>query len=50
MVEYNGPAAINIETWNIDRFDGNRTMSTRFSGNLYRASAAEDVTGSMSSG
>ena len=30
LIEYGGPAAVNIEIWNVDKFDGSNTKRTRY--------------------
>ena len=32
MIEYGGPAAVNIEIWNLDRIDGANTRLVRYDG------------------
>ena len=48
MVEYGGPAAVNIEIWNVDKFDGGNTRRIRYDGTSYIGSNTEEVTGTMS--
>ena len=48
MVEYGGPAAVNIEIWNVDKFDGGNTRRIRYDGTSYVGSNTEEVTGTMS--
>ena len=48
MIEYYGPAAINIEIWNVDKFDGGNTRRIRYDGTAYagnstRGSHGNDV-------
>jgi hypothetical protein len=49
MIEYNGPAAINVEIWNVDKIDSSNTRRIRYSGTSYVGGNTEDVTGTMSS-
>ncbi len=49
MIEYYGPAAINIEIWNVDKFDGGNTRRIRYDGTAYAGNSTEEVTGTMSS-
>ena len=48
MVEYGGPAAVNIEIWNVDKFDGGNTRRIRYDGTSYVGSNTEEVAGTMS--
>jgi fibronectin type 3 domain-containing protein len=47
MIEYTGPAAINIEIWNVDKIDGSNTRRVRYDGSSYIGGNTEDVTGTM---
>lgn len=47
MIEYTGPAAINIEIWNVDKIDGSNTRRVRYDGTSYIGGNTEDVTGTM---
>ena len=38
MIEYGGPAAVNIEIWNLDRIDGANTRLVRYYGVSYLGS------------
>ena len=50
MIEYGGPAAIQIDIWeNGDKFDGNNTRRIRYVISGYTGSANEEVCGTMSS-
>ena len=49
MIEYGGPAAVNIEIWNLDQIDGANTRRVRYDGASYIGGNTEDVTGTMSS-
>ena len=50
LIEYGGPAAVNIEIWNVDKFDGSNTKRTRYDSitNKYVPTNTEEVTGTMS--
>ena len=49
MIEYAGPAAVHLEIWTADKFDGGNTRRIRHDGSTYINSANEEVTGTMSS-
>ena len=49
MIEYGGPAAVNIEIWTADKFDGSNTRRIRYDGTGYVGGNSEDVSGTMSS-
>ena len=49
MIEYGGPAAVHLEIWTADKFDGSNTRRIRHDGSSYINSANEEVTGTMSS-
>ena len=49
MVEYGGPAPVNIEIWTADKFDGSNTRRIRYDGTGYVGGNSEDVSGTMSS-
>ena len=49
MIEYGGPASVNIEIWNVDKFDGVNTRRIRYNGTSYIFGGTEDVAGTMSS-
>ena len=49
MIEYAGPAAVHLEIWTADMFDGGNTRRIRNDGSTYINSANEEVTGTMSS-
>ena len=34
MIEYGGPQTVNIDIWNIDKFDGSNTRRTRYRSSL----------------
>ena len=40
---------INIEIWNVDKFDGGNTRRIRYDGTAYAGNSTEEVTGTMSS-
>jgi hypothetical protein len=48
MIEYNGPSSVNIEIWNVDKFDGANTRRIRYNGTSYAGSNTEEITGTMS--
>ena len=49
MIEYGGPASVNIDIWNVDKFDGSNTRRIRYSSsNAYAGSNTEEVAGTMS--
>jgi len=47
MIEYNGPAAVDMELWNVDKFDGSNTRRVRYT-TSYSSNITQDVAGSMS--
>jgi hypothetical protein len=47
MIEYSGPAAVDIELWITDQFDGANTRRVRYT-TTYSFANTTDVTGSMS--
>ena len=47
MVEYNGPAAVDMELWSADKFDGTNTRRVRYT-TWSSSNTTQDVTGSMS--
>ena len=47
MIEYNGPAAVDMELWSADKFDGTNTRRVRYT-TSYSSNTTQDVTGSMS--
>ena len=47
MVEYNGPAAVDMELWSADKFDGTNTRRVRYTTSS-SSNTTQDVTGSMS--
>ena len=49
MIEYGGPAPVNIEIWTADKFDGGNTRRIRYDGTGYVGGNSEDVSGTMSS-
>ena len=50
MIEYGGPSSVNIDIWNIDKFDGSNTRRIRFNtSNAYIGTNTEEVAGTMSS-
>ena len=49
MIEYSGPASVNIEIWNADQIDGANTRRVRYDGTSYLGGNAVDITGTMSS-
>jgi fibronectin type 3 domain-containing protein len=49
MIEYAGPAAVNIEIWTTDKFDGSATGRVLYDNRGYVNGLNEDVTGTMSS-
>jgi hypothetical protein len=49
MIEYNGPGEIEIEIWNVDKFDGTNTIMVAFDGKAYLDIGSGEVTGVMSS-
>ena len=50
MIEYGGPSSVNIDIWNIDKFDGSNTRRIRFNtSNAYVGTNTEEVAGTMSS-
>jgi fibronectin type 3 domain-containing protein len=48
MVEYDGPSAVHIEIWNVDKFDGANTRRIRYGDTGYVVNVSEDITGTMS--
>ena len=48
MIEYAGPAGVEMEVWLTDKFNGANTRRVRYT-NTYGTSNTADVTGSMSS-
>jgi chitodextrinase len=49
MLEYGGPPSVNIDIWNVDKFDGSNTRRIRYSTTIGNAgSNTEDVAGTMS--
>jgi hypothetical protein len=48
LVEYNGPAAVHMEIWNVEKFDSFNTRRIRYNGTSYISGGSEDVTGTMS--
>ena len=49
MIEYGGPAAIQIDIWKVDKFDGNNTRRIRYDGSIYSGFSTEEICGTMSS-
>ena len=49
MIEYSGPAAVQLEIWTADMFDGGNTRRIRNDGSTYINSVNEEVAGTMSS-
>ena len=49
MIEYGGPASIQLEVWNVDKIDGSSTRRVRHNGTGYFYSATIDIAGTMSS-
>ena len=47
MIEYGGPASVQLETWNVDKIDGSNTRRIRYS-TSYLSSSTEDIAGTMS--
>ena len=49
MIEYGGPAAVQLEIWTADMFDGGNTRRIRNDGSTYINSVNEEIAGTMSS-
>jgi len=47
LVEYSGPARVDISTWAVDKFDGSATRRTRYAGTAYAYGNSSDVVGKM---
>ena len=47
MIEYSGPASVNIEIWNADQIDGANTRRVRYDGTSYLGGNDQDICGSM---
>jgi len=48
MIEYSGPAAVNIEIWNTDQIDGANTRRVRYDSSGYVGGNDQDICGRMS--
>ncbi|HEV8387641.1 MAG TPA: galactose oxidase-like domain-containing protein [Nitrososphaera sp.] len=48
LVEYSGPARVEVEAWSTDQFDGSNTRRTRFDGTSYIGGNTSDIVGTMS--
>jgi hypothetical protein len=48
MIEYGGPPSVNIEIWNVDKFDAVNTRRIRYDGTSYIFGGTEDVAGTTS--
>jgi hypothetical protein len=48
LVEYGGPARVELEAWGTDQFDGSNTRRVRFSGSSFIAGNTSDIVGTMS--
>jgi hypothetical protein len=49
LVEYSGPARVDIEAHSTDKFDGSNTRRVRYDGTSYIGGSTVDVVGTMSS-
>jgi fibronectin type 3 domain-containing protein len=49
LIEYGGPASVQLDTWSVDKFDGSLTGRTRYDGTKYTNGLNEDIVGTMSS-
>jgi hypothetical protein len=49
LVEYSGPARVDIEAHSTDKFDGSNTRRVRYDGTSYIGASTVDVVGTMSS-
>ena len=48
LIEYDGPARVELEAWGTDQFDGSNTRRVRFSGSSFIAGNTSDIVGTMS--
>jgi hypothetical protein len=48
LIEYGGPARVEIEAWGTDQIDGSNTRRTRFDGTSFIGGNASDIVGTMS--
>lgn len=48
LVEYGGPARVELEAWSTDQFDGSNTRRIRFSGTSFIGGNTSDIVGTMS--
>jgi hypothetical protein len=49
LVEYSGPARIDVDVHSTDQVDGSNTRRTRYDGTSYIGGSTADIAGSMSS-
>ncbi|HKU49550.1 MAG TPA: kelch motif-containing protein [Nitrososphaera sp.] len=50
LIEYNGPYAVRMDMWSVDKFEQDKTRRTKFtSAGKYSPSSVQDVSGIMSS-
>lgn len=47
LIEYGGPVAVQMEIWNVDKFNGSNTRRTRYL-TSYVTNNSEEVVGTMS--
>jgi hypothetical protein len=48
LVEYSGPARVEIEAWGTDQIDGSNTRRVRYDGTSYIGGNTSDIVGTMS--
>ena len=48
LIEYGGPARVELEAWSTDQFDGSNTRRIRFAGSSFIGGNTSDVVGTMS--